>query len=65
MEALARDKNGSMDLAEAQKEIARDWTQFLEIAKGWSAAHECHPDVRFLAGLGTVALRAATGTIPS
>ena len=26
-------KNGSMDLAEAQKEIARDWTQFLEIAR--------------------------------
>ena len=28
----AQVKNGSMDLAEAQKEIARDWTQFLEIA---------------------------------
>jgi hypothetical protein len=30
-----------MDLAEAQKEIARDWMQFLDTAKGWCAAHKC------------------------
>ena len=37
----AQVKNGSMDLAQAQRKIARDWTQFLEIAKGWCATHEC------------------------
>lgn len=37
----AQVKNGTMDLAEAQKEIARDWTQFLEIAARWCATHEC------------------------
>jgi len=30
-----------MDLAEAQKEIARDWTQFLDAAEGWCATHRC------------------------
>jgi hypothetical protein len=40
----AQVKNGNMDLAEAQREIARDWTQFLEIAKGWCATHECRGD---------------------
>jgi hypothetical protein len=34
-------KSGNMDLAEAQKEIARDWTQFLETAEGWCATHKC------------------------
>jgi len=37
----ARVKGGSMDLAEAQKEIARDWTQFLDTAQGWCATHRC------------------------
>ena len=37
----AQVKSGNMDLAEAQKEIARAWTQFLEKAKGWCATHNC------------------------
>jgi hypothetical protein len=37
----AQVKSGNMDLAEAQKEIARDWMQFLDTAKGWCAAHKC------------------------
>lgn len=37
----ARVKDGSMDLAEAQKQIARDWTQLLDAAKGWCATHRC------------------------
>jgi len=40
----AQVKNGNMDLAEAQKEIARDWTQFLDIAQGWCATHKCRGD---------------------
>ena len=31
----------NLDLAEARKGIAHDWTQFLDIAKGWCAAHRC------------------------
>ncbi|HEY2843919.1 MAG TPA: HNH endonuclease signature motif containing protein, partial [Bryobacteraceae bacterium] len=34
-------KNGSMDLAEAQEAIAKDWTQFRTSAKTWCAAHKC------------------------
>ena len=37
----ARVKAGNMDLAEAQKDIARDWTRFLTIAKGWCATRRC------------------------
>ena len=40
----AQVKSGNMDLAEAQKQIARDWTQFLDVAKGWCAAHRCRGD---------------------
>lgn len=37
----AQVKNGNMELADAQKEIARDWTQFLDTAEGWCATHRC------------------------
>jgi hypothetical protein len=37
----AQVKNGNMDLAQAQKEIAQDWTQFLDAAEGWCASHTC------------------------
>ena len=37
----AQVKAGNMDLAEAQKEIARDWTQFLDAAEGWCARNRC------------------------
>ena len=40
----AQVKSGNMDLAEAQKQIVRDWTQFLDVAKGWCAAHRCRGD---------------------
>ena len=34
-------KAGSMDLAKAQKEIARDYTQFLDKAKTYCSTHTC------------------------
>jgi len=37
----AQVKNGKMDLADAQKRIARDWTQFLDAAEGWCATNSC------------------------
>ena len=37
----AQVRNGKMDLAEGQEEIARDWTQFLDIAQGWCSTHRC------------------------
>lgn len=37
----AQVRAGSMDLAEAQKQIARDWTQFRDIAEAWRATHRC------------------------
>jgi hypothetical protein len=38
-------KSGNMDLAEAQRQIARDWTQFLDAAKGWCATHRCRGEL--------------------
>jgi hypothetical protein len=39
-----RVKDGIMELAEAQKQIARDWTVFLGPAKEWCAAHRCRSE---------------------
>jgi len=41
----AQVKAGSMDLAEAQKQIARDWTQFRDIAEAWCATHRCRGEL--------------------
>lgn len=37
----AQVKEGAMDLAEAQRQIARDWTSYLRTARAWCATHRC------------------------
>ena len=41
---LTAQVKNNMDLAEAQKGIARDWTQFLDAAKGWCTTHRCRAE---------------------